>query len=432
MEDIKRIAEKTKKTLQGAGAQKAQFTVTEKEKHEFNVDGGEFSLFRTLFDRSLSITAYKDNKKGSAFINQFDDSSINSAVMDCIKSAESGIPDEAYDIAPRQEAETFRDGAYEPDMDLFFQRTRELMKDITERHPKIIMEQMIVSHDKVHSVYQNTNGTEFESFTGAYSVSLMFSAHEGETTTSFFGSGVYTDSLDRPFIELGSLEKDLSDTEAQLTTIPMEGKFEGVIVLTPGSLGGFLGSAVSNFASDGVILEKTSIWLDKLEKQVADSRITISLCPGDSRIVCGEKYTYDGFRSQDYDLIKDGVLKSFMLSLYVSNKSGFAPAKNSSFSVIIEGGDTSYEDMIKNIKKGLIVGRFSGGQPGVNGDFSGVAKNSFLIEDGKVKGAVSETMINGNLAELLNNLVAISRETTADGTTVLPYMAFDKVVISGK
>ena len=419
MEDIKRIAEKTKKTLQGAGAQKAQFTVTEKEKHEFNVDGGEFSLFRTLFDRSLSITAYKD-------------SSINSAVMDCIKSAESGIPDEAYDIAPRQEAETFRDGAYEPDMDLFFQRTRELMKDITERHPKIIMEQMIVSHDKVHSVYQNTNGTEFESFTGAYSVSLMFSAHEGETTTSFFGSGVYTDSLDRPFIELGSLEKDLSDTEAQLTTIPMEGKFEGVIVLTPGSLGGFLGSAVSNFVSDGVILEKTSIWLDKLEKQVADSRITISLCPGDSRIVCGEKYTYDGFRSQDYDLIKDGVLKSFMLSLYVSNKSGFAPAKNSSFSVIIEGGDTSYEDMIKNIKKGLIVGRFSGGQPGVNGDFSGVAKNSFLIEDGKVKGAVSETMINGNLAELLNNLVAISRETTADGTTVLPYMAFDKVVISGK
>ena len=294
------------------------------------------------------------------------------------------------------------------------------------------MEQMIVSHDKVHSVYQNTNGTEFESFTGAYSVYLMFSAHEGETTTSFFGSGVYTDSLDRPFIELGSLEKDLSDTEAQLTTIPMEGKFEGVIVLTPGSLGGFLGSAVSNFASDGVILEKTSIWLDKLEKQVADSRITISLCPGDSRIVCGEKYTYDGFRSQDYDLIKDGVLKSFMLSLYVSNKSGFAPAKNSSFSVIIEGGDTSYEDMIKNIKKGLIVGRFSGGQPGVNGDFSGVAKNSFLIEDGKVKGAVSETMINGNLAELLNNLVAISRETTADGTTVLPYMAFDKVVISGK
>lgn len=432
MTDIKNIAEKTRQLLLNAGAQKAQYTVTEKEKHEFNVDGGEFSLFRTLFDRSLSITAYKDQKKGSAFTNQFDDAAVEGAVTDCIKSAESGIADECYDIAPKQESEIFREGAYEPDIELFFSRTRELMADIREKHPKILMEQMIVSHDKIHTIYQNTNGTEFETFKGAYSVSLMYSAHEGDTTTSFFGSGIYTDKLDRPFIELGSLEKDLSDTEAQLCTIPMEGKFEGVIVLTPGSLGEFLGSAISNFTSDGVILEKTSIWLDKLEKQVADGRLTISMRPGDSRIVCGEKYTGDGFRSEDYDLIKNGVLKSFLLSLYVANKSGFAPAKNTSFSVVIEGGDTSYEDMIKNIKKGLIIGRFSGGQPGINGDFSGVAKNSFLVEDGAIKGAVSETMINGNLADLLNSLVAISKETVADGSTVLPYMAFDKVVISGK
>ncbi len=432
MTDIKRIAEKTGRLLSDAGAQKAQYTVTEKEKHEFNVDGGEFSLFRTLFDRSLSITAYKDQKKGSAFTNQFNDAAIESAVSDCIKSAESGVADECYDIAPIQEKEIFRDGAYEPNIDLFFDRTRELMTDIRKRHPKILMEQMIVTHDKIHTVYRNTNGTEFEVYEGAYSVSLMFSAHEGDTTTSFFGSGVYTDKLDRPFIELGSLEKDLSDTEAQLNTIPVEGKFDGIIVLTPASLGGFLGSAISNFASDSVILEKTSIWLDKMDKQVADSRITISMRPGDPRIVCGQRYTADGFRSEDYDLIKEGVLKSFLLSLYVANKSGFAPAKNTSFSIVIEGGDTAYTDMIKNIKKGLIIGRFSGGQPGANGDFSGVAKNSFLVEDGQIKGAVSETMISGNLSELLNNLVAISRETVADGTFVLPYMAFDKVVISGK
>lgn len=432
MADIKNISEKVKQALSDAGAQRAQYTVTEKEKHEFNVDGGHFSLFRTLFDRSLSITAYKDSKKGSAFINQFDDSAIKDAVSDCIKSAESGIADEAYDIAPKQENEVFRDGAYEPDVELFFQRTRELMHDIQERHPKILMEQMIVSHDKVHTLYQNTNGTEFEVFQGAYSVSLMFSAHEGDATTSFFGSDVTTASLDRPFIELGSLEKDLTDTEAQLTTIPMEGKFEGTIVLTPSSLREFLGSAVSNFVTDGVILEKTSIWLDKLDSQVADSRITVSICPGDPRIVCGEKYTYDGFKSQDYDLIRDGVLKSFSLSLYVSNKSGFAPAKNTSFSVVIEGGDTPYEEMLKGIERGLIIGRFSGGQPGINGDFSGVAKNSFLVENGQIKGAVSETMINGNLAQLLNSLTAVSKETVADGSCVLPYMAFEGVMISGK
>ena len=431
-EDIREIAHKTGECLREAKADKAQYTVTETQTHEFNVDGGEFSLFRTLFGHSLTITAYKDQKKGSASTNQFDDSAIEAAIRDCLKSAESGVADEAYDIAPAQESETFREGAYEPDIDLFFERTRELMRDIQERHPKILMEQMIVSHDQTHKIYRNTNGTEFEAFQGAYAVSLMFSAHEGDAATSFFGSDIYTDRLDRPFIELGSLEKDLADTEAQLSTVPVEGKFQGVILLTPGSLPDFLGNIIGNFASDGCILDKTSIWLDKLGQSVADSRITLSLCPGDRRIVCGERFTRDGFRSKDYDLIKDGVLKSFCLSLYVANKSGFAPAGNSSFALVAEGGDTPYADMVKSIKRGLIVGRFSGGNPSVNGDFSGVAKNSFLVEDGVVKGAVSETMISGNLADLLNSLVAISRETVENGSSVLPYMAFDGVVISGK
>ena len=91
MTDIKNIAEKTRQLLLDAGAEKAQYTVSETEKHEFNVDGGEFSLFRTLFDRSLSLTAYKDQKKGSAFTNQFDDEAVEGAVTDCIKSAESGV-----------------------------------------------------------------------------------------------------------------------------------------------------------------------------------------------------------------------------------------------------------------------------------------------------------------------------------------------------
>ncbi len=121
-----------------------------------------------------------------------------------------------------------------------------------------------------------------------------------------------------------------------------------------------------------------------------------------------------------------------MLNLYTSNKTGHEHAPNSSYEIVIEGGDTALSDMIAGIKKGILVGRFSGGAPSTNGDFSGVAKNSFLIEDGKITGAVSETMINGNLADMLNNLVAVSEETVADGSSVLPYMAFGGFTISGK
>ncbi len=432
MEDLKLVASRVGDALAKAGAQKAQYSVTQKETHEFNVDGGEFSLFRTLFDNSLNMTAFHDGKKGTIAINKFDAAAVAEAAENCMKSAEAGLADPAYDIAPKQENAVFRDGAYEPDIDKFFDRTRELMSQIKERHPKVLMEQMVVQHIKYHSLYRNTNGTEFETFEGLYYISLMFSAHEGDSTTSFFSSGIQTTSLDRPFIELGCLEKDLSDAEASLTTVPVEGKFEGTVILTPNSLRDFLYSALGNFTSNNAILEKTSIWLDKLGEQVADPRITISVKPSDARIVCGERYTGDGFLSEDYDVIKDGVLQSFMLNLYTANKTGQERAKNSSHSLVIEGGDTPYEKLVGGIKKGILVGRFSGGQPSNNGDFSGVAKNSFLIEDGKISGAVNETMISGNLADLLHHLTAISAETVTEGSCVLPYMAFDGIVISGK
>ena len=432
MTDLKSIAQQIGEEISKAGAQKAHYTVAAKETREFNVDGGEFSLFRTLFDNSLSITVYKDEKKGSISTNSFDREAITAAVTNCIQSAEAAIADPAYDIAPKQENKVFEEGSYEPDVDRLFARTKELLETVKERHPKILMEQMIVQHVKVYKIYQNTNGTEFETRSGSYSIDLMFSGHDGDATTSFFGSSVTTDNLDKPFIELGSVEKDLCDVEAQLNTVAFEGKFEGIAVLTPGSLPSFLYSAMANFASDIAILDKTSIWMDKLGEKVAADCLTISLAPLDERICCGERYTSDGFLSENFDIIEKGVLRSYLLGLYVANKSGYAPAKNTSYAAVIEGGDTAYEDMIKGIKKGIIVGRFSGGEPSSNGDFSGVAKNSFLIEDGQIKGAVSETMINGNLADILKNIVAISRETVADGSSVLPYIAVSGVTISGK
>ncbi|MBQ7599698.1 MAG: TldD/PmbA family protein, partial [Clostridia bacterium] len=98
----------------------------------------------------------------------------------------------------------------------------------------------------------------------------------------------------------------------------------------------------------------------------------------------------------------------------------------------MESGDASYDDMVKGIKKGLIVGGFSGGEPGANGEFSGVAKNSFYVEDGRIVGAVSETMINGNLETVFANITAVSKETICDGSMVLPYFSTDKIIISGK
>lgn len=432
MEELRRAAEQVKKEIEAARLEKARFSIAEKETQEFNMENGEFSLYRTLFDKELSVSVFHNQKTGASGTNRLDDEAIKAAVASAVSSAEASVADEAYDIAPRQESRRFDVGVYEPDMDKLFERTKELAEDIKDQFPKIQVMQLIVSHEKHRELYWNTNGTEFERFAGAYHVMVEFSANDGENTTSIDDTDFYMSDLEHPLIELAGMKRQLADAEKQLFVRPMEGKFEGTVVLTPGCLGGFLSAICRSFVSGNVVLEKTSIWLDKLEKQVADPRITITFDPMHEGMVDYERYTSDGFVSEPFDLIKDGILKGFLLPLYVANKSGMQPAKNMSTAVIMKAGDMRYEDMIKGIKRGLLLCGFSAGQPGTNGEISAVAKNSFLIEDGKIADAVNEVMIAGNLAEMLNHVVAISKETISDGRSILPYLAVDGVVVSGK
>lgn len=431
-EKLYNITENVLSQLKEGGAEIAYCTARTSETLEFNVDGGEFSLLRTLFDNGLSMTAIKDGKKGSVGSNSFEDDAVLATVASCLAAAESSEADESWGIADSEGEKHFEHGALTPDMDKLFDRTKELLEAINNNYPLIVMEQMIVTHNKSNSVYRNSNGSVFESKGGYYSVSLMFSGHEGETSSSFFSSGVITDNLDRPFIELGSIAQDLADTEKQIKTIPCEGKYTGTMLLSPGCFTEFIDSITENFASDTTLLDGTSIWKDKLGEMVADPRLTISFCPHSDKICCGESYTGEGFISEDFDFIRDGKLESFITSYYISRKTGVPRAKNTSGNLIIKAGEKSVKEIIKNIDRGILVGRFSGGAPGINGDFSGVAKNSFLIENGEIKGAASETMISGNLAAMLNSLVDISSETVADGISVVPYAAFDGITISGK
>jgi PmbA protein len=88
--------------------------------------------------------------------------------------------------------------------------------------------------------------------------------------------------------------------------------------------------------------------------------------------------------------------------------------------------------MIGSIDRGILLNRFSGASPGPSGDVSGVAKNSFMIENGKITDALSETMVSFNIVDLLHNIPMISKERCMDGVTVLPWCCFDGVTISGK
>lgn len=418
--------------LKKAGADHAQCMVATGKTDEFNVDGGEFSLMRSLFNSAISLKALKDGKKGIITANRLDKESIDNAIKECVAAAESSVADEAESIAEKGNNENFVSGVLTPDRDLHFDRIREFMEDVRRDYPKIMVEQLITKYSHSERVFMNTNGVEYSYERGCYDLETMFSAHEGETASSFNGYGINFLDLDKKLIDLWLQRTLLAESEKQLYTKPVSGKFVGKLLITPACLAEILFTAFNNFISDGTIIDGTSPWKEMLGKQVAPEMLTISTRPLDDRAICGERFTAEGYRSENMDIIRDGVLNSFMLSNYGSRKTGYPRALNMSSNLVVKPGNTSLEQLIQGVDRGIVLNRFSGGQPGTNGDFSGVAKNSFLIENGKVTDAISETMINGNLSDLFKQVIGISSETVCDGVTVLPWMLFDGVTITGK
>jgi len=318
-------------------------------------------------------------------------------------------------------------------MDKLFSGTKDFLEQVNAEFPKIVLEGVVSEFNSAKGTYVNSKGVEFNSNSENYKFSSMFSAHDGEKASSFNGFGFNLASLDTPFIDVGMGRTLLDESVKSLDTRMVDEKFVGKVIVTPHCEDMIWGTVMDCFLSDRSLVEGTSRWKDALGTTVADKRLTMSLVPLHPDVVCGERFTADGYESINTDVIKDGILESFILSLYGARKTGNKRALNTGFSNIeVAAGNTPLAEIIKSIDRGILLNRFSGASPGASGDVSGIAKNSFLIENGAITDALSETMVSFNIVDVLKNIAAISKERITDGSSILPWCCFDGITISGK
>ena len=429
---MKDIATYALEALAKAGAEKAAVKVSSGRTDEFNVEAAKFTLLRTLFNDELSLKAIKGGRKGTISVNKLDKDSVDKAVEECVTLANSAATDEAEDIAPLEENKNFSRLIGSADMAKLFARSKEFLEQSEDEFPKVTLE-MTAEFNSNKEVYLNSNGVEFSDEVEHYDVGTTFAATDGDVNSSFNYYSMQTDSLAVPFMDLGMQRTLLEDTAKSLVTRSVDDKFVGKIIVAPSCYDMIWLTIIECFLSNYVMINGTSRWKDALGSVVADPKLTMRAAPLAAGIVAAERFTGDGFVSRDADYIKEGVLASFALDLYGANKTGRPRSANTAvYNIDVAAGDTPYADMIKSVDKGILVNRFSGAMPGPSGDISGVAKNSFLIENGQVTDAVSETMLAFNIVDILRNIPAISRERCANGMMLLPWCCFDGVTVSGK
>ncbi|MBN1423523.1 TldD/PmbA family protein [Candidatus Fermentibacteria bacterium] len=418
--------------LRMAGAHKATCSVSHGEQHELTANVGKISLMRTTYETAVGMSAIIDGRRGAASANKTSQSDLERLARETVDITQASPPDPAYDIAERQEPATFERGPHSPNRDLMFSRFQEFLDTSRRRYPSAIVEEAVLefSHGTSHIV--NTNGVEFSITAGLYGFQAMFTAKDGTRTSSFNGASFSSLDLDRPLIEVASVDRLLRESCEQLDPLPIPDAFVGDLILTPDTLAGFIRYFAGVFLRDGAIIAGTSRLKDKINQPVAAPCLTVRDLPLAPELAVNHFVTADGFLAKDQTIIDRGVLRTFLLSLYGSRKTGCPRSVSDGTSYVVDAGDIEYRDLLGSVERGIVLGRFSGGSPGESGDLSGVAKNSYYVEHGEVRHPVTETMVSSNLIDLFENIAAVSAERIDFGSTILPWVRCRGVTISGK
>ncbi|MGP1576272.1 MAG: TldD/PmbA family protein [Treponema sp.] len=425
-------AEKALAALKNAGSGKSSVQITKHIKSEMNIDSGKLSLYRTTEDISASLTALIDSKRGFVAGNSLEDTAIAEAAAQAAALAKSSERDEGNDIAPEQPFAELVIGDAAPNNEKMYERLQEFLDYTKTTYPSLQLNLCVLDFTRTDTVYANSNGVRFHREGGAYSFSAMFFAKDNHGTGSFNFSGATHLDLNTPLKDWGGLDESMHLSCGETQAKPLAGSFTGDIIITPVNTQTFSTMLTELFMSDRPLITGTSIWKDKLNTPVCSPLFSLHSHPCAPYTEIPALFTGDGFKAENTTLIEKGILKDFVLSLYGSNKTGRSRCVSGGSRLTVEAGTTSKDSLIKNVKRGILLGRFSGGTPAANGDFSGVAKNSYLIEDGRIVHPLSETMIAGNLVTLLNALQGISRDVIHYGFSQAPWIHASGITISGK
>lgn len=195
------------------------------------------------------------------------------------------------------------------------------------------------------------------------------------------------------------------------------------VVLGAGSGGVLFHEACGHPLEGCAISNKTSPFADKMSTKIA-SDIVNAFDDGTIENGWGTLSVDDeGNQTTRNQLIKDGVLVSYMLDKYTAKRmgNGYKPtgsARRESYlyppttrmtNTYIANGKSKKEDIIKSVKFGIYCEDFTGGQVNPNTDqFVFTSDTAYLIEDGKITKMIKPITLVGYGYEILRRITMIA------------------------
>ena len=401
-----------------------------------NVRLGEVETIEHHRSQGLGVTVYFGQRKGTASSTDLSAQAVRETVAAACRIAKHAAADE---FAGLPEAELLAKDF--PDLDLY--------------HPWVVEVEEAIELAKrcedaarsFHPDITNSEGANLNTYQGlrvaGNSLGFLHGYPSSRHSISCSVIGGTGDNMQRD--DWWTVARDAIDMEpaevvgrkaAERTIRRLNGRSLSTrqcpVIFAAEVAGGLIGHFIGAIRG-GNLYRKSTFLLDQLGKPVFPGFIHIHEQPHLRKALGSAPYDGEGVATHAHDIVKDGILESYVLSTYSARKLGMKTTGNAGgvHNLILEPGVLDLPALLKKMGTGLFVNELMGqGVNIVTGDYSRGA-GGFWVENGEIQYPVDEFTIAGNLKDMFMNIVAVGNDVDLRGNTRTGSILIEEMTIAG-
>jgi len=398
----------------------------------------ELNFAKEEIELGVGVRVIKDNKQGFAFTSNMDE--IAQTGLKAIENTKLTKVDENYGFAEVEKVSDVKKVYDKKFNDLSLDDAVEFLKNTiaTASDSGCEVTGSGFSASEGRSLIVNSNGVSIENEGTGFGLGLSVTLQkDGKIATAYNSQSSRFFDIDGEKLatEVCELAKSSIDTK------PVEtGDYD--VVLDYYTATGLLQTFISAFNGENVKRGR-SILKDKIGSEIANPTLSIVDNPLLEKGMFTSKCDDEGSASQKTDLIKDGILNSFIYDIYTANSEGAKTTSNglrgsylTTPMIAPTNLEFKFSEMteLEEIKSGVLTTSVLGAHTAnpISGDFSVEASNAFKIENGELTDPINKAMISGNIFEIMKSVEGLKSEIKQYGPYIIPKLLVHNLRVVGQ
>ena len=383
---------------------------------------------------AFTIDTYIGKKKSSISSSNLLDQNLNTLIEKCYETTKitpedefNSLPDQNLLADSLQNLNIYDDTHIENDKKIDYLKE---LESAASEDKKIVNTESSFTEKKSNFILANSDGFCSGYKTSSFTASCVAVAKD-ETSMERdyeYSSKRYLDDIKDP----KSLGKMASHQTIRKLSPKKIGSEKLSVIFDKRIAKGML-SAFASAISSSAIARGTSFLKDQLNEQIFSNSINIIDKPDIIKGLGSKNFDSEGVKSETINLVKDGVLKSYLVDTYNGRKLKLKSNGRSggTTNLYFENGNQSYDELLKMNSKCIYITETIGhGSNLVTGDYS-VGATGFLVENGQFKYPINEITIAGNFKDMFKRIF-LANDLDFEYSTNSPTMMIEGMTVAGK